>query len=60
MGEMFVTLKGEKIDRSFPMELDKEVFVMKKAKKAFLDRQKKFSFTVGEKNYKTITTGETR
>ena len=49
MGEMFVTLKGEKIDRSFPMELDKEVFVMKKAKKAFLDRQKKFSFTVGGK-----------
>ena len=46
MGEMFVTLKGEKIERSFPMELDKEVFVMKKAKKAFLDKQKKFSFIV--------------
>ena len=46
MGEMFVTLKGEKIDRSFPMELDKEVFVMKKAKKAFLDKQKKFSYTI--------------
>ncbi|HEV8506105.1 MAG TPA: hypothetical protein VGQ53_11915, partial [Chitinophagaceae bacterium] len=46
MGEMFVTLNGEKIDRSFPMELDKEVFVMKKAKKAFLDRQKTFSFIV--------------
>ncbi len=46
MGEMFVTLKGEKIDRSFPMELDKEVFVMKKAKKAFLDKQKQFSITI--------------
>jgi len=46
MGEMFVTLNGEKIDRSFPMELDKEVFVMKKAKKAFLERHKRFSFTI--------------
>jgi signal transduction histidine kinase len=46
MGEMFVTLKGEKIDRSFPMELDKEVFVMKKAQKAFLDKQKTFSCSI--------------
>ncbi|HKB44673.1 MAG TPA: hypothetical protein VKC90_09790, partial [Chitinophagaceae bacterium] len=44
MGEMYVTLKGEKIDRSFSMELDKEIFVMKKAKKAFLDKQKNFSY----------------
>src|SRR6516162_4068799 len=29
-GEMFLTLNGEKIDRSFKMELDKEVFVMQK------------------------------
>jgi signal transduction histidine kinase/ketosteroid isomerase-like protein len=49
MGEMFVTLKGEKIDRSFPMELDKEVFVMKKAKKAFLEKQKTFSLTIRRK-----------
>ncbi len=46
MGEMFVTLKGEKIDRSFPMEIGKESFVMKKAKNAFLNKQKKFSITI--------------
>ncbi|HEU5165850.1 MAG TPA: ATP-binding protein [Chitinophagaceae bacterium] len=46
MGEMFVTLRGEKIDRSFPMEIEKESFVMKKAKKAFLDKQKNFSATI--------------
>src|SRR5450631_1394018 len=45
-GEMYLTLNGEKIDRSFTMELDKEVFVMKKAKKAFLDKQKTFSITI--------------
>ncbi|HYM94719.1 MAG TPA: hypothetical protein VET23_11310, partial [Chitinophagaceae bacterium] len=45
-GEMFVTLKGEKIDRSFPMDLDAESFVMKRAKKAFLNDQKTFSITI--------------
>jgi signal transduction histidine kinase len=42
-GEMYLTLNGEKIDRSYIMELDKEVFVMKKAKKTFLDKQKTFT-----------------
>ncbi|HVT85526.1 MAG TPA: hypothetical protein VHD35_09995, partial [Chitinophagaceae bacterium] len=46
MGEMFVTLNGKKIDRSFIMELDKEVFVMSKVKRAFLDHQKNFSVAV--------------
>ena len=46
MGEMYLTLNGEKIDRSFSLELDKEVFIMKKAKKAFLGKQKTFSDTI--------------
>lgn len=46
IGEMFVTLNGEKIDRSFKMELDKETFVMVHAKKAFLDKQRRFSYVV--------------
>src|SRR5215831_12896861 len=34
------------MDSSVPMELDKEVFVMQKAKKAFLNKEKTFSYTV--------------
>ncbi len=49
-GEMYLTLKGEKIDRSFTMELDKEVFVMSKARNAFHDKQKNFSVTITGKN----------
>ncbi len=45
MGEMFLTLKGEKIDSSFIMELDKETFVTKKVKRVFLAHGKKFSFS---------------
>ena len=48
-GEMYVTLNGEKIDRSIIMDLDKEVFVMKKAKQAFLNKQKDFSATISGK-----------
>ncbi|HEY2720551.1 MAG TPA: hypothetical protein VGI82_02430, partial [Chitinophagaceae bacterium] len=46
MGEMFLTLKGEKINRSFTMELDKEVFVMKKAKEMYLAKQRSFFVTI--------------
>ena len=46
MGEMYLTLNGEKIDRSFGMELDKEIFVMKKAKEAFLNKQGSFSYSL--------------
>ena len=52
-GEMFVTLKGEKIDRSFPMNLDEESFVMKRAKKAFLENKKNFSITITGKELQT-------
>ncbi len=45
-GEMYLTLNGEKIDRSFTMDLEKEVFVMKQARKAFLDGEKSFSLTI--------------
>ena len=41
-GEMYLTLNGEKIDRSFTIELDKEAYVMTKAKKAFLEKQNRF------------------
>src|SRR5258705_6801063 len=64
MGEMYVTLKGEKIDRSFSMELDKEVFVMKKAIKAFSGKQKNFSITITGKelqnynNWRNILIGK--
>jgi signal transduction histidine kinase len=46
MGEMYLTLNGEKIDRSYSMELDKEIFVMKKAKEAFLHNEKTFLQTI--------------
>ena len=42
MGEIYLTLKGERIDRSYSMELDKEIFVMKNAKKAFLNNERGF------------------
>lgn len=45
-GEMYLTLKGEKIDRSLTMDLDKEVFVMQKVRNAFLEGKKKFFVSV--------------
>jgi signal transduction histidine kinase/DNA-directed RNA polymerase subunit N (RpoN/RPB10) len=46
IGEMYVTLNGEKIDRSFTMELNKEIFVMKRARKAFIEKHENFSATL--------------